>query len=106
MDLKEFLRGDTLLADRTRLVIMSALAAAEEPMPFMRLLDSLELTRGNLASHLRKLEEAGLLRSEDCRFRLVDAESGARIRMHNGSCFWNEHLPLINKNRVLGNKAS
>ena len=59
MDLKEFLRGDTLLADRTRLVIMSTLAAAEEPVPFMRLLDSLELTRGNLASHLRKLEESG-----------------------------------------------
>jgi len=50
-----------LLSDRVRLAIMASLAAAGEPIDFNGLLESLELTKGNLASHVRKLEDAGLL---------------------------------------------
>jgi DNA-binding PadR family transcriptional regulator len=48
---------DPLLVDRVRLAIMAALSAAEEPLEFTELLTTLELTRGNLAGHLRKLED-------------------------------------------------
>ncbi len=51
-----------LLADRARLAIMATLAAAKEPIDFTTLLDSLNLTRGNLSAHAQKLEEAGLIR--------------------------------------------
>jgi DNA-binding HxlR family transcriptional regulator len=50
-----------ILADRVRLAIMATLAAAEEPVEFNALLNELQLTKGNLASHIRKLEQAGLL---------------------------------------------
>jgi DNA-binding transcriptional ArsR family regulator len=50
-----------LLSDRVRLAIMASLAAASEPLDFNSLLKSLELTKGNLSSHMRKLEEAGLV---------------------------------------------
>lgn len=60
MEAKDLLSSHPLLADRVRLVIMAALSAAEKPLDFMTLLENLELTKGNLATHLRKLEEAGL----------------------------------------------
>jgi DNA-binding transcriptional ArsR family regulator len=50
-----------LLADRVRLTIMATLAATTEPIDFSALLDSLNLTKGNLSSHIQKLEEAGLI---------------------------------------------
>lgn len=50
-----------LLSDRVRLQIMAALACAEGPVDFSTLLSSLELSKGNLASHLRKLEDAKLV---------------------------------------------
>lgn len=50
-----------ILADRSRLRIMAALATSDEPLDFSTLLASLELTRGNLSVHLRKLEESGYL---------------------------------------------
>jgi DNA-binding transcriptional ArsR family regulator len=53
-----------LLSDRTRLAIMATLAAAAEPVDFNALLGGLKLTRGNLSSHIRKLEEGGLLKVE------------------------------------------
>ncbi len=37
------------------------LAAAKEAVSFTSIASSLELTKGNLSSHLRKLEEAGLV---------------------------------------------
>jgi DNA-binding transcriptional ArsR family regulator len=54
---QHLLRIDSLLVDRVRLAIMAALTAAEEPLEFTELLTTLELTRGNLAGHLRKLED-------------------------------------------------
>lgn len=50
-----------LLADRARLTIMATLAATTEPMEFSELLDTLNLTKGNLSAHCQKLEEAGLV---------------------------------------------
>jgi DNA-binding transcriptional ArsR family regulator len=51
----------SLLSDRVRLAIMATLAAVSEPMDFNTLLKNLDLTKGNLASHIRKLEEGKLL---------------------------------------------
>jgi DNA-binding HxlR family transcriptional regulator len=51
----------SLLADRVRLAIMATLAGVTEPMDFNTLLQSLRVTRGNLSSHVRKLEQGGLL---------------------------------------------
>jgi len=50
-----------LLSDRVRLAIMASLAAVSEPVDFNTLLESLSLTKGNLASHIKKLEEGKLL---------------------------------------------
>lgn len=51
----------SLLADRVRLAIMATLAAANAPMEFASLRDTLELSKGNLSSHTQKLEQAGLI---------------------------------------------
>jgi DNA-binding transcriptional ArsR family regulator len=55
---------NALLMDRTRLAILTSLAREEEPVPFGVLLDRLQLTRGNLSVHARKLEEDGLIAME------------------------------------------
>lgn len=62
MDPKQLVHSDSLLSDRVRLAIMATLASAPEPLDFTTVLESLELTKGNLATHIRKLEDAGLLR--------------------------------------------
>ena len=62
MTAKDFLAANSLLAERARLAIMAILAAADEPVDFGSLLEKLELSKGNLSSHVRKLEEAKLLR--------------------------------------------
>jgi DNA-binding transcriptional ArsR family regulator len=48
---------------RVRLGIMSVLVVNDE-MDFISLRETLDVTDGNLASHLRALEEAGYLTSE------------------------------------------
>lgn len=50
-----------LLSDRARLAIMVAVAGSRDEIDFNALLDALELTRGNLSTHLRRLEEGGLI---------------------------------------------
>jgi DNA-binding transcriptional ArsR family regulator len=50
-----------LLSDKVRLSVMAALAASKEKIEFKVLIEGLELTKGNLSSHLRKLEDAGLV---------------------------------------------
>ncbi len=54
---------DPLIHVPARLQIMAALAALPEgdQLSFKRLQDMLELTPGNLITHLRKLEEVGYL---------------------------------------------
>ena len=44
-------------------MIMGTLAASSSAIDFMTLLEALQLSKGNLSSHLRKLEEDGLLRA-------------------------------------------
>jgi DNA-binding transcriptional ArsR family regulator len=53
---------DPLLSDRTRLRIMAILSSAEEAMEFSAIVEALELTRGNLSSHMRKLEDEGYVK--------------------------------------------
>lgn len=48
-----------LLHERARLAIMTTLVTREEGVDFVELLRDLQLTKGNLAVHLRKLEQAG-----------------------------------------------
>ena len=49
---------DRLIHERIRLGIVSALAAAKNPLTFNDLKSLLETTDGNLSVHARKLEEA------------------------------------------------
>lgn len=56
--------GHPLLAERLRLQLMVAIASATERVDFIDLLTGLNLTKGNLSSHLRKLEDAGLVEVE------------------------------------------
>jgi DNA-binding MarR family transcriptional regulator len=53
-----FLQLDRVIHEKGRLAIMSMLAAAPE-LSFTELRDALEMTDGNLTSHLRTLQEAG-----------------------------------------------
>lgn len=50
-----------LLSDRVRLAIMVKLTLTKEYIDFSTLLESLELTKGNLSTHISKLEEAQLI---------------------------------------------
>lgn len=61
MKATDLLNVNPLLVDRVRLAIMAHLALAGGPVEFNTLLEELELTKGNLATHLRKLEEAELI---------------------------------------------
>lgn len=57
----EMLETHPLLSDRVRLSIMGSLAAADDAVDFTTLLEVLQVTKGNLSSHLRKLEEGCLI---------------------------------------------
>ena len=53
---------DPLIHERTRLAILTALATStENALSFLSLRESLQLTDGNLQTHLRTLEQAGLV---------------------------------------------
>jgi DNA-binding MarR family transcriptional regulator len=53
-----FLQLDRTIHERGRLAIMSMLAASAE-LSFTDLRDTLEMTDGNLTTHVRTLQEAG-----------------------------------------------
>jgi DNA-binding MarR family transcriptional regulator len=53
-----FLQLDRIIHERGRLAIMSMLAASAE-LSFTVLRDTLEMTDGNLTTHVRTLQEAG-----------------------------------------------
>jgi len=55
---KPFLQLDRVIHEKGRLAIMSMLAATPE-LSFTELRDTLEMTDGNLTSHMRTLQEAG-----------------------------------------------
>ncbi len=58
---KDVLALNSLLTDKVRLAIVVTLAAADEAPDFNTLLERLDLSKGNLSSHVRKLEEGGLV---------------------------------------------
>ena len=58
MNPEPFLQLDRVIHEKGRLGIMSMLAAAPE-LSFTELRDALEMTDGNLTSHMRTLQEAG-----------------------------------------------
>jgi len=53
-----FFQLDRVIHEKGRLAIMSMLAATPE-LSFTELRDTLEMTDGNLTSHMRTLQEAG-----------------------------------------------
>jgi DNA-binding MarR family transcriptional regulator len=53
-----FLQLDRVIHERGRLAIMSMLAASPD-LSFTELRDTLEMTDGNLTTHMRTLQEAG-----------------------------------------------
>jgi DNA-binding MarR family transcriptional regulator len=55
-----FLQIDRVIHEKGRLGIMSMLAASAE-LSFTELRDALEMTDGNLTTHIRTLQEAGYL---------------------------------------------
>lgn len=57
----DFLDLHPVLTDRSRLAIMALLAASKEAVSFNELLERLQLTKGNLSSHLRRLEDSGFI---------------------------------------------
>ena len=58
MNPEPLLRLDRVIHERGRLAIMSMLAASPE-LSFTELRDTLEMTDGNLTTHMRTLQEAG-----------------------------------------------
>ena len=58
MNPEPFLHLDRVIHERGRLAIMSMLAASPE-LSFTELRDALEMTDGNLTTHMRTLQEAG-----------------------------------------------
>jgi len=68
---------DRLVHDPTRLAILTALSACERA-DFLFLQRITGLTKGNLSSHLSKLEEAGLVEIEK---RFVDKKTQTLARL-------------------------
>ena len=58
MNPEPFLNLDRVIHEKGRLAIMSMLAASPE-LSFSELRDTLEMTDGNVTSHIRTLQEAG-----------------------------------------------
>ncbi len=58
MNPEPFLQLDRVIHEKGRLAIMSMLAASPE-LAFTELRDALNMTDGNLTSHMRTLQEAG-----------------------------------------------
>ena len=58
MNPEPFLQLDRVIHEKGRLGIMSMLAASPE-LSFTELRDALEMTDGNLTSHMRTLQESG-----------------------------------------------
>ncbi len=58
MNPEPFLNLDRVIHEKGRLAIMSMLAATPE-LSFTELRDTLEMTDGNITTHIRTLQEAG-----------------------------------------------
>src|SRR5436305_15199952 len=71
---------DRRIHDPARLAILTALSACERA-DFLFLLRITGLTKGNLSSHLSKLEEAGLVEIEK---RFVEKKTQTLVRLSDG----------------------
>ena len=60
MNPEPFLQLDRVIHERGRLAIMSMLAASPE-LSFTELREALEMTDGNLTTHIRTLQETGYI---------------------------------------------
>ena len=60
MNPEPFLQIDRVIHEKGRLAIMSMLAASPE-LSFTELRDTLNMTDGNLTTHIRTLQEAGYI---------------------------------------------
>lgn len=60
MNPEPFLQLDRVIHEKGRLAIMSMLAASPD-LSFTELRDALEMTDGNLTTHIRTLQEAGYI---------------------------------------------
>lgn len=60
MNPEPFLNLDRIIHEKGRLAIMSLLAASPE-LSFTELRDTLNMTDGNLTTHIRTLQEAGYI---------------------------------------------
>ena len=60
MNPEPFLQLDRVIHEKGRLAIMSMLAATPE-LSFTELRDALNMTDGNLTTHIRTLQEAGYI---------------------------------------------
>lgn len=58
---KELLQLDAMFSNKVRLAIIVSLVSSDDPVDFNSLLETLELTKGNLSSHMRKMEEANFI---------------------------------------------
>ena len=58
MNPEPFLQLDRVIHEKGRLAIMSMLAASQE-LSFTEMRDALNMTDGNLTTHIRTLQEAG-----------------------------------------------
>ena len=60
MNPEPFLQLDRVIHEKGRLAIMSMLAASAE-LSFTEMRDALEMTDGNITTHIRTLQEAGYI---------------------------------------------
>ena len=85
---------DPLIHERTRLAILTALATTpEHALSFLTLRESLQLTDGNLQTHLRALEQGGLLERSK-----TGAGRGSATTVHltgKGQQSFTEYLNLL-----------
>lgn len=85
-------RINKLLENRIRLAIMSLLMI-EEHMDFNAFKETLDLTDGNLASHMAKLEEAGYIEVEK---RFQDRKPQTRYQATEaGKAAFRDHLSAL-----------
>ena len=82
---------DRRIHDPARLAILTALSACERA-DFLFLLRVTNLTKGNLSSHLSKLEEAGLIEIEK---RFMEKKSQTLVRLSDAGrgaieSYWKE----------------
>lgn len=85
-------RINKLLENRIRLAIMSLLMI-EEHMDFNAFKETLDLTDGNLASHMAKLEEAGYI---DVEKRFQDRKPQTRYQATEaGKAAFRDHLSAL-----------